>query len=461
MNEDKQPTNNAAEPQVLRHEKVIAPPSPNLKPEEPIARSVQPDMSKSVPVGQTTQLATQVQTPTNLSISPSNPQQTISAEPFNAGRYWAGKVLKLLIAGMVGGLVAVSYYYYLTNGNILDRALAASRHYSPLVLEDTIITTIVLIVAYGLLLRFILRSKYSFGQAIFAMFSSQLIVLALLAMENMNNNTVGIFGDGSKTYLAIAASAGVLIFVATNSLAERVWTWKISRSMLAVLTMTILLIATFSLSKIAVDNYAKQQAEQKAVSEKVKKDSAAGLYNFDGGYQQYFPNASMQQRFTIVRISSESLVKNKDTKDYPHSTGISFRDKNYTGTNDALTIEMVQSRASSNHNPPTNCGHPMPHMNQIDQKAGLGTYKGQCYKVQDMPGMGVLYGRNEYAPHNEPEEQAVGTYDWYYLKYGDTLITLDSVGTLTGQDVVALFSNLDPISPLDLLEKSKSMANEQ
>jgi hypothetical protein len=164
----------------------------------------------------------------------------------------------------------------------------------------------------------------------------------------------------------------------------------------------------------------------------------------------------------VVNLSSSvpaiETEESKDYKDYPHTTTLELRDKDYRGSNTELTISMWESAVSNTYKPPQNCGHPNPFMNYGAQKAGLNTYKGNCVKIQDVPKVGTLYGRNKYETYtpNLPP----GTYDWYYLRYGNTLLALESFKTITGDDAASIFAGLTPISPAELLTKSKALAQD-
>jgi hypothetical protein len=464
-------------PQVLKHEKVLIPLDSTLRPEgliTPVKPPVTPDnLTQSAPAPTQTvqpQASQPMSQPNPDAIYP-NPAQPMAPSPpqteiFNGKKYWAGKIIKLIVTSIIGFFLTGIYFYSLDAGDILDRARAASRHYSPLVLGDSIVFTLVLIAIYAALLLFILRSRNIIGQSAFSIIASQLLALLILSIEHFGDHSINIFGSANAAILAtIVALIGAAIFAGTNFFAEKVWTWRLSRSMLAVTGVVALSVITFGVSQLSSMSASRYQKQQAASVAKAQKEAEVGVYDFSGGYQQFYLKDSVQSRF---EISALAAYNKSATEKYgaPHYTLFTLRDK----SNDRVDFTLWQTKATTGiFKPPSLCGNPDPKYSYNDSLNKRGIYVGACTKLQDIPGVGTLYGRDEDDKYGNntgysqrEKEQAAGLYEWYYIKYGDTLLTIeDNRKTLGTEGAANIFSNLNPVSSADLLIKSKQLASAQ
>lgn len=454
-------------PQALRHEKVLAPLDTTLRPEgiiTPVKTQPVDNTSRQMPTPAQPALPQPLQTTpsatTNAFTQSSNltPPET---EAFNEKKYWAGKAIKLIITGFIGFFLTGSYFYYWDGSDFTNKVSIATQHYSPLILGDTIIATIIFIIIYGLVLRFILRSRYAFGQSSFATLSTQLLSVGIIGAEHSNSQSINIFGNSVTFFTLLAALIGAVIFAGSNYLSEKVWTWRISRSMLAIGSLAALCVVVFGLSQAIGISMAKKQQQQEAASAKAQKDADAGIYDFNGSYQQFYLKDSMQSRFEISKIAAYNEAA-KEKYGTPHYTVFTLHDKN----NDRVEFTLWQTKATtSTFNPPSLCDSPNPTFSNIDYLNKWGTYAGACTKLRDIPGVGTLYGRDQndkyknIGDYQGKKERAAGLFEWYYIKRGDTLLTIeDNQKTLGTDGAVAIFSGLLPISPTELLAKSKQLA---
>jgi hypothetical protein len=462
--------------QVLKHEKVLTPLDSSLRPEGPITPvkpSVTPDNSTQAAPALTQTIQPQATQPipqSNPSSIYPNPDQPMTAplpqtETFNEKKYWAGKIIKLLITGAIGFFLTGTYFYSLGAGDILYRALVAYRHYSPLVLGDSIVFTLVLVATYSALLRFIIRSRNVIGQSAFSIIASQLLVLLILGVVHFGNPSIDIFGSANAAILAtVVALIGAAVFAGANYFAEKVWTWRLSRSVLAITGVVVLVAITFGVSQLSSMSAIKQQKQREASLAKAQKDSEAGVYDFNGGYQQYYLGDSVQSRFEISKVAASNEAA---TEKYgaPHYTVFTLRDK----SNDRVELTLWQTKATTGtFSPPGLCSNPNPTFSYYDYLNKQDTYSGACTKLRDIAGVGTLYGRDQNDKYKNigdtqgEKERTTGLFEWYYIKYGDTLLTIeDSRKTLGIEGVASIFSNITPISSADLLTKSKQLASRQ
>lgn len=447
--------------QGLSH-KVITPIHPQIIVEPPLQRTITPIISGIAPDTAVMQSDPTAPSQTTANNIPLGVQQDIivaTPEKFNAPMYWAGKTIRLIFAAIVGFFITGSYYAYLDGGNILSRGQLYIKHYSPLVLIDTLIISAVVILVYGLLLRFVLRSKSPFMQAFVALTISQLSVILMLGIVHFNDKAVNILGGLEKRSVFLALLIGVITFTICNYLAERVWTWRIPRAAIGISTIVILFFASFGLSKTIASQYSQRKQKEIVSSDKAKADGKQGVYNFDANYQQYFIGDQEASRYTLDNLGGPAVVPSEDAKGDPHFTYIRLIDKQYSGTNDQFSFSLWQYKVPLSFNPPQNCGNPSPGMDYLEQVDKTGIYDGPCILIKSIAGKGDLYGRQESKFKDIQEEaKAQNKYDWYYIRYGDTLITLTALGTLNGDDVATLLSGLKPITAPELLQKSKDFA---
>lgn len=433
MNDDPEPTDQSNQPQVYQHKKVITPLNPGIQPEGPsinVARNVE-------------------RAPSNIVPPPASVNQQPEVEPFHAARYWSAKLLTVFVAAVIGAVITASYFYYWAY-SILNGATLLLEHFSPVLLRYALIPIVVLIGIYSLILRFIFRNKHALGQAVFALYTSLLVALGLLAIMYQTGVS------RANLFLVLAGVMGGVVFAATNYFAERVWTWRVSRLTLGLLVAAVTTSIVFGFGQYVGHQMATQENQQTASNAQAQKQEADGNYDFNGNYRQFYPNSSGQQRFGVAKIEADDLSKLGYGQDAPNFILLTLQDK----TNGNSNVSLWEQAVTPAFKPPNNCGEPDPSLNYIDSQND--TIK-PCHKLVTIAGVGTLYGRDQYEPCScgpqQQQQTAAGVFQWYYLQTGKTLLTIDDTNVVLGtQGAESLIGSLKPISASELLTKSKQLA---
>ncbi len=375
-------------------------------------------------------------------------------------KYWVGKVIKLIVSAVIGFISTAIYAFDLEAGSVLNRASIITHHYGPIVLGYTAILTIISAGMYAVILRFILRSRFSVGQSAYALVATQLLVLVVFGVVHFGDYKLQIYSlYGQVIPAAIIAVFGAILFALASYISNKVWTWRISRTVLAVASIAVLFVASLGVSQLSGRRASSLQQAEVASSEKAQKDADVGVYNFDGGYQQFYLKETAQSRFEISKIAAVNDEANSPANK-PHYTSYTILDT----SNDRVSFTLWQTKANIEvFNPPHLCDNTDPAYSNERYADEPSIYAGVCNVVMAIDGVGTLYGRDHldtYASTNAEGDTTRATlkaYEWYYVQIGDTLLTINDLHkTLGTEGAVALFSGLVEISPSELLEVSKS-----
>ena len=462
--------------QALKHEMVLTPLDPTLKAESNIKPVVQPQTSAESVSAQ----ASAVSVPSSQPIPkvdtssiypvlgsdkiPETTQFQVEKLPDDTKTSVSGfesvlKFLRPFIAGMFGFILAGSYYHYWDGSNLNHHMRIAMDSYSPTILISTSLTTIFFIVIYGLVFRYGLRSKNSFQQALFALITSELCVVGLLGLVHLNDASLKITGSLLSPVTFLAAVLGAAIFVATYFAAVKDWTWRLSRTTLAIGCIAVLIGTDFGLSKVFSYKIEQKEKAQTVAEEKAQEKAKSGEYEFNGGYQQYYPQDLLSQRFEVTKIEAYKAI-GETSIDVPHFITYTLRDTQ----NDREEITVWQTKTSSTlFYPPRLCGNASPMLNYMDTKDSVHVYIDTCSELRYIRAIGSLYGRDPKdistaGSERRSKEQAKGFYEWYYNKRGNTLLTIEDKHKVLGTDGAALLlSGFEAVTPEELLAKSKAL----
>jgi hypothetical protein len=462
MNDNPEPADQPKEPQIFRHEKVITPLDISIQPSE---------------------IVTPQQSPQSADVASPLQQQNDIPVPNTANekRHKLLSVLKLTGISILGLIAGISLYFVLIQGissSLLDLARMQASFYRPNAVLDkssVMVQLIVLIVVYWLLLHFIFRSQRSFKQSASALLISQLITIGMVALTSAGYTSIHIIGLD----LLFSALVGACVFNVCHYLAEKPWTWKISRLQVTILTIIAVTALDFTCSAYASNRHTElqQQAkkQQATAAAKIKDDTSLNGNN-STGYELFYPNTKAQKAFTVTSASVGSSGNSPD--DFDAQLGVPpFSEVDFTNiawSKNTLHLYMFKPNQKA-FNPPSYCGSADPTKSiPIDYGNKSSGLDYSCYKIANIPGMGTLYGAVPGAsPTNndaQQQELAQGLYIAYYAQTSKTLLTLDNspvtnannkIEMLTSKDAIGFFSNLAAISPSDLLAKSQQLAANQ
>jgi len=384
------------------------------------------------------------------------PPATLTAKTERHPPAWVTTKLKLLTAGLVGLLLAGWYFYLWDGRGLAQRGIIATAHFSPIILGQTAVTCLLLVLVYGLLLRYVYRSHWAWGQAVVTIVGVQLLVICLLALKYHNGAGLNVLTGPLSLYTLLAGLIGGAWGLALAGSAERSWHWRFMPVALAASLLLLLVVGSSGLSRSFTYQLAASVQQQTTVASHVQRESQAGEYNFQADYPQYALSKAMQNRFQLVSIDATNLTTTTSQQRSPHFTHFVLKDRQYAGSNANASLSLWQSQSSSTYNPPSTCGHPNPSLDYYTRDSRV--YQASCLKLKDLPGGGTLYGRNQFKSDlPEPDELAAGTYDWYYLQKDDTLLAVEAYKTLTANDIASLLAGLTPTTADALLAQSQAL----
>jgi hypothetical protein len=502
MNDSPEPSSQPNSQPTLRHEKIIVPLDISIQPSKISTQPSPPNeplssTTANTPNNRATQPPQQVPEPqpvanpynpdsannsTHDSIGASNQLEPQNCQPSDDKKHNMLRAIKLVGILILGAIAGVCLYFALVTGtssDLLDQAFMQASFYRPNVVLSHVVVggqLIVLVILYWLLLRFIFRSQRAFKQALSTLLISQLIIIGIVALAFSKSNFVHLVAIN----LVVSSIVGANVFFVCNYLAEKPWSWKISRLQITLLAIAIITALDFTASAYASNRHTSLQQQEKkqqtAAAAKVKKDTSINGDN-STGYELFYPNTKSQEVFRVTSAGVGSSGSSPD--DFDAQEGVPpFSEVDFTNiawSKNTLHLYMLKPTKKA-FNSPSYCGDADPRMsipldyNNQQQSPALNY---SCYIVANIPGLGTLYGAvpgSSSTEYPESQELAEGLYTAYYVQTDKTLLTLDNspvtnannkIEMLTSKDAIGFFSNLAPISPSDLLAKSQQLAASQ
>ncbi|MDB5181970.1 MAG: hypothetical protein JWP13_733 [Candidatus Saccharibacteria bacterium] len=358
---------------------------------------------------------------------PAADSTSLVVDRYDAKSFWFKKILKLLISGLCGGIIAASYLRHLATSPTEWINLIVTQN-SPKVVLGSLIPMALFGVVYAAIQHFVLKGRRPVAQATVA-FPATLMLIVALYVATLD---LGHF----KLAAVVAWLIGSGVFMLVHFVSQLVWSWRVPRVALAVMLLAVVFSGTTlfgrSVYQRGVAAEKKQQSEARASAER----KAQGNFTFSSEFQLYYPSTVTQRQFDVIGFDGGG----------PSGSGADFSSGNAYLTltnnkNDRQKMYLNQIKLPGDYNPPSNCyteifNEPSP-----------------CVRLTTL-----LSGDSIYKTYQEPDRYYSSSDFKFYMKRGGTLLIIsglknDNTGAAAA---IALLSGLEQISSGDLAAKAKN-----